>query len=59
MGGDRFMKKKSFKKQSDLLKTAQSAAFADIGKRIPDSRVAIPREQAVLDAKKWVETNEK
>jgi len=53
------MKNKSNKKHTKTLKAFETAPFVDIDKRIHDSRVAIPREQAVLDAKDWVDNNEK
>ena len=53
------LKKKFIKKHSDTLKTFETAAMVDIDKRMPDSQVAIPREQAVLDAKDWVDNNKK
>ena len=46
-------------KNHKILKTFETASVVDIDKRMPASRVAIPREQAVYDAKEWVDTNEK
>ena len=37
----------------------QTAAWADIKNVLPESRVPIPREEAVDDAKDWVEQNKK
>ncbi|GAA0737018.1 DUF3787 domain-containing protein [Clostridium oceanicum] len=36
-----------------------TAAWADIEKTLPHSKVPVPSENAVIDAKDWVDSNEK
>ena len=44
---------------SEPIENQQTAAWADIETVQPESRVPIPREEAVSDAKDWVEQNKK
>ena len=47
------------KKKHKILKAFETASVVDIDKRMPYSRVGVPRDQAVHDAKEWVDNNEK
>jgi hypothetical protein len=44
---------------SEPIENQQTAAWADIETTQPESRVPIPRVEAVSDAKDWVEHNKK
>lgn len=49
--------KKNLKKQP--VEKHNTAAWADIDKNLPVSNVAIPSEAQVINAKEWVDANEK
>ena len=54
---DKSSNKKNLKKQP--VEKHNTAAWADADKKQPVSNVAIPSEAQVINAKEWVDTNEK
>lgn len=60
MGGDDMKINKTYSIDNKApIENHQTAAWADIEKIQPESRVPIPREEAVGRAKDWVDENEK
>jgi len=47
------------RKPSEPIEHQQTAAWADIKNIVPESRVPIPSEDQVENAKEWVDTNQK
>ncbi|MFL0194536.1 DUF3787 domain-containing protein [Clostridium sp. WILCCON 0269] len=47
------------KVNKDILENHQTAAWANITKTKPISKVTIPNETEVKNAKEWVDSNEK
>ncbi|MDV3428879.1 MAG: DUF3787 domain-containing protein [Bacillota bacterium] len=54
---DKNTNRKNFKKQP--IEKHNTAAWADADSMLPVSNVAIPSEAQVINAKEWVDTNEK
>jgi len=54
---DETINKKNIKKQP--VEKHNTAAWADVDKKQPVSNVAIPSEAQVINAKEWVDANEK
>ncbi len=53
-------KNKAIKKNtSKPIENHETAAWADIEKTMPESKVPIPSEKAVVEAKEWVDKNHK
>lgn len=46
-------------KEFEKLGSSATEAWADHGKELKETKVTIPSEVAVQDAKEWVEENEK
>lgn len=53
------MKNNLSKKSNKPIENHKTAAWADVESVEPDSRVPIPSEEAVINAKEWVDSNEK
>lgn len=51
--------KKKEKNFSNVIKKQDTAAWADIHKELPDSKVPIPSLEQVINAKEWVDSNQK
>lgn len=56
--GDKIMKKK-IRNHANTFKAFQTSAISDIDKKMRESQVSIPSEQAVIEAKEWVDNNKK
>lgn len=53
------IEKKIKKSEDKPIENHKTAAWADIETQEPDSKVGIPSLDAVINAKEWVDTNEK
>ena len=53
------MKKRKARKKDMLEPLFQTLSIADVEKVSPESGTSIPSEQAVIDAKNWVDDNKK
>jgi len=56
--GDWIMEKK-IRNHAKTFKAFQTSAISEIDKRMRESQVSIPSEEAVIEAKEWVDNNKK
>ena len=53
------MKKRIPRKNDQIKPLFQTFSLADVEQTSPESSTSIPSEQAVIDAKEWVDDNKK
>jgi len=53
------MKKRKERKKNQIEPLFQTLSIADVEHVSPESGTSIPSEQAVIDAKNWVDDNQK
>ncbi|HZK72034.1 MAG TPA: DUF3787 domain-containing protein [Clostridia bacterium] len=50
---------KKIRNHAKTFKAFQTSAISEIDKRMRESQVSIPSEEAVIEAKEWVDNNKK
>ena len=50
---------KKIRNHVNTFKAFQTSAISEIDKRMRESQVSIPSEEAVIEAKEWVDNNKK